>query len=381
MQIWDIKRGRVMGYRRNSRSLLLCFDPEKSMYLYEPEDSLKQPYTEEFPSMCSVPHDSWRIKDLYDHGSGAELVYMPTWTLPELQAVRNFVADRSPGKMPLSQDDISERFYKVGGIFSHIFGSDSGNIDAIEREQKNAIKNLSPRPFLYDAIDYEGQRGISPYLAQYRVSTEGPDAFRDGHIDLVSDAVYEAVKGRFSSFSTDDKISILRENDSSYNFMRSMCPDFFKFYGSLIANRLFHGVNWQKKSLNDSNFEGFNLKVTNVVRGKSPMVADMKSGVLYELSKDDHPAVGMMYKTQEGLIYGLLVTRPQDHTRSIKIKTTAVDKWLDAIGVTDAKEKVRIAVIPPHPLAEKFKAEYEGDGNGYPQLEVWKLPYDYRPSF
>ncbi len=109
------------------------------------------------------------------------------------------------------------------------------------------------------------------------------------------------------------------------------------------------------------------------------MFDDMESEVVYKSFKDNYPAIDMMYKTKEGLIYGLQVTRLLDLTRKIKI--SAVDQWLDGIGLKDNKEKVRIAVIPKPALAEKFKAEYEGDGNGYPQLEVWKLPFDYSQQF
>lgn len=45
---------------------------------------------------------------------------MPTRTLPELQAVGKFVADRSPEQMPLTEDDISERFHNLA-VFSGTF--------------------------------------------------------------------------------------------------------------------------------------------------------------------------------------------------------------------------------------------------------------------
>jgi hypothetical protein len=80
-----------------------------------------------------------------------------------------------------------------------------------------------------------------------------------------------------------------------------------------------------------------------------------------------------MYKTEEGLLYGLQVTR-QKATK--EIKTTAVDNWLTIVGLKDHKEKVRIAVIPKPNLAEEFNAN-----SGYPQLEVWKVPLDYCQQF
>jgi hypothetical protein len=97
MQLWDIKNGNVMDSVADPR-LLSCFDPNKSVYLYEPEGSLKGPHYAELsiPTMCSVSPDVRRYKEFSKNG--AVKFYIPTWTLPELQAVRKFIADRSPKK-------------------------------------------------------------------------------------------------------------------------------------------------------------------------------------------------------------------------------------------------------------------------------------------
>ena len=136
-----------------------------------------------------------------------------------------------------------------------------------------------------------------------------------------------------------------------------------------------------RKSFADSKFEGFSVKLNSIEEEESPKFASMKPMALYKLVKDDYPAIGMMYKTEEGLLYGLMVVSPHDGSKSVKIKTSAVDKWLDNIGFEDDREKVRIAVIPRPPLADEFDAEYEGDGTGYPLLELWKVPLDYGRSF
>ncbi len=111
------------------------------------------------------------------------------------------------------------------------------------------------------------------------------------------------------------------------------------------------------------------------------MFANMESGSLYKSFKETYPAVDMMYKTDEGLIYGLQVTRLTNRTR--KIKMSAVDEWLDTIGLKDNKENVRIVVISKPTLADDLKVEYEGVGNAnaYPQIEVWKVPKDYCQKF
>ena len=65
MEVWDIKGGKVMQYEGISRSLLQCFDPKKSIYLYEPGESNKGPLFAELsiPIMCSVSPDIRRYKE------------------------------------------------------------------------------------------------------------------------------------------------------------------------------------------------------------------------------------------------------------------------------------------------------------------------------
>ena len=100
---------------------------------------------------------------------------------------------------------------------------------------------------------------------------------------------------------------------------------------------------------------------------------------LYKPRKRNYPAVDMMYKTKDDLLYGLQVTRQEDLTRTIL--TSAVDKWLEDIGMKNKMKKGRIAVIPRSKNADKTKAKYDSDASGYPQLEVWKVPKDYGKHF
>jgi hypothetical protein len=166
-------------------------------------------------------------------------------------------------------------------------------------------------------------------------------------------------------------------------------------YEEVIASRLLQGVSWRSKNLSVSpknlsdtpesplnshrTFSGFDLHLTKLVEGEPPLFENMESEVLYKSFKENYPAVEMMYKTKGGMLYGLQVTRQQDLTR--KIKTSAVDQLLSAVGLKDRREKIRIAVIPKPGLVEKFNAVYVGEAEGYPQLELWSVPPDYSLRF
>lgn len=386
MQVWDIKRRQVLNCMNPSPLLLKCFDPTKSLYLYEPGESKKEPYFAELsmPIMCSVSPDENRYKEFKK--DGAMKVFMPTWALPELQAVGEFVCKRGPEYIGFSSEEISKRFAAVGGIFRHAFAPD---FDTVLEDQKEAIQNLDPTKFKLNKIDRNPPQ-VSHYVAQYVVTTEGDKAFQEANIDFVSDDVRKAAEAAFTAMDSNDKIWILRKNDECPSFMASACGAIFE---DVIAGQLVEEVHWETRNLTDSNFSRFNLKLTKIALGEPPNFAVMTPMVLYRPLSKTHPAVDMMYKTKEGLLYGLQVTRKDSTTRTIG--TTTVDKWLDSIKWRDSMEKVRIAVVPkpkladmkkkkpdlePH-LAERLKVVFEGDGEGYPPLEVWKVPPDYGRSF
>ena len=365
LEVWDLKQEQVLYcVNSNSYGVLSRFDPLKSIYLYEPEGSVYGPlyYGHWIPTVCTSPPEALTFKEFVKNG--AVEIYMPTWTLPELQAVRTFIADRSPERMPLTEVDIAERFHAFGGIFRHVFAP---NPDFIKEEQKRGIDEL----FLGDIEQGRQECSDHVYVAQYSVETQGSRSFEDAEIDFVSDGVREAVEARISALDLEEKVRLLRQNDYHGIFMLFLSQ---YIYEDVIALRLLQGVHWERKKYTDSDFSEFHLKLTKIVKGNPPVYADMEAGVLYKSFNNDYPAVEMMYKTEEGLVYGLHVTRSYA-TRVIKPHT--VDQWLDAIGLKDEKEKVRIAVIPEPSFATHLEAKYDGDMSGYPQLEVWKVPSNY----
>ena len=160
MEVWDLKQGKVMRCV-NSPDFLLSFDPKKSLYLYEPEGSDKGPFFGglAIPTMCSVSPDDSRYKEFQKNR--AVKVYMPTWTLNELQAAGKFLKDRSPEQICLSPKEISERFHAVGGIFRHVFAAEFNTVLAAQEE---AIHNLDPKKFLLNKIDQKLPQ-VSHYVA------------------------------------------------------------------------------------------------------------------------------------------------------------------------------------------------------------------------
>ena len=262
MEVWDLKRGEVLKYEGSSLGLLLCFDPRKTFYLYEPGTCFDEPHIEglEIPTLCSASPDIRRYKEFCK--SGAVKLYMRTWTLPELQAVRKFVFDRSPKQMPLSENDISERFEDFGGIFRHVFPP---NATAIKVDQRRAIQALDPKEFLMNDLD-RGLNGVSHFVAQYRVVTEGDNAFQEAYIDFVNDKIPIEVEAEFLNMSLSDKVGLLRQSDESPLFLSSMGRGIYDIYEAVIAGRLIQGVRWEKKNLTDTNFTAFDLELADLMK-------------------------------------------------------------------------------------------------------------------
>jgi hypothetical protein len=241
--VWDLKEKRVSSYFGNIFGLISCFDPYKSLYLYEPVGSLSGPYYDEhllIPTVCTVSPDIRRYKAFAKNG--AVKLYMPTWTLPELLAVGNFVADRHPEEMKLTEGDIKERYSHFGVILRHVFSSDA---DTIHNEQKRAIEVLDPKKFFLDELDRGRQQEVSHYVAQYEVKCDGDKAFRDVHIDLVSDHVREAAQNEFFKLDLNQKIRLLCKNDESPSFMASVWQ---AVYEEVILQQLVQGVCWEKRN-------------------------------------------------------------------------------------------------------------------------------------
>ena len=144
--------------------------------------------------MCSVSPDAKRYKEFQKNG--AVKLFMPPWTLPELQAVGEFVRKRNPNQMPLTPKDISERFHAVGGIFRHVFDP---HFKIVLVAQSEAISELDPKKFKLNKLDRDLPQ-VSHYVAQYIVTTEGDNAYQEANLDLVSDGVREAVAAQFPYF-------------------------------------------------------------------------------------------------------------------------------------------------------------------------------------
>lgn len=207
-QVWDIKKARVLNcLHMSGHSLLSSFDPDKSFYMFEPSASIREPYFYEFstPTMISASTDIRRFKEFQKHG-GVKL-YMPTWNLEELQAVRKYAQDHCPEKFSLTSKDVESRFKEFGGNFRHIFARD---ITYFRKDQDMAIAYLEIFPFYGNEEQRVIFLDVCELLAKYRVHIEGPDSFKKAGVELMSEQVEQKIRKRFSDSDANRKIEYLK---------------------------------------------------------------------------------------------------------------------------------------------------------------------------
>ena len=148
-------------------------------------------------------------------------------------------------------------------------------------EANESYSESCPQGFMNKEIGEE-RRELSHYVAQYRVDTEGDDAFREAHLDFASELIRKRVEARFFKLGLNDKILLLQQSDRSLSFMSSMSRGIYDIYEDVIAKLLRQGVRWEKKKLPNSKFANFTLKLTKMKRGELPKYEIMKEMVLYK---------------------------------------------------------------------------------------------------
>jgi hypothetical protein len=304
MTIYDVVNRRAERVEGNRGTLLDCFDPETSLYLMEPAESRIEPHFASLylPTLATVSPDSSRYKEFCKNSGKA--VYMPTFTLKELQAIGKYQLDE--GKVPqelkeeYSPEQITERFRRYGGIIRHVLPESIYYSKTCIENQKKAIKSCDAHALLVsqDLEDHDVSHFIMQYSVKW-VNTERP--FWDISLDFVSDDIASKMDEKICNSNLKDKMLALVRNDEVPTFMEKSSPE---LYEQVVAEHLTsrRGVNWlveavQRKA--DVNWTPFHLKLKELAKGKVPLFADMTPLVLYQPLKTNYPFFDFMYKTEE----------------------------------------------------------------------------------
>ena len=142
MTVYDIEN-RVAYKCGKNKSLLGCFDPKVTLYLYEPGELETGPYYfgHQLPILATMPpvfsHYEYFLKN------GAALRYMPIFTGDELLAAGNYLLEKGcvPEDMTelYSPHEIKKRYDKFGGIFSNILPTSVDKLTSVHEETRLAV--------------------------------------------------------------------------------------------------------------------------------------------------------------------------------------------------------------------------------------------------
>jgi len=233
---------------------------------------------------------------------------------------------------------------------------------------------------------------------QYVVNMEGDLPFQTYRLDFVSQAIVKALEEKVMQTSLYDRILALKRNDET-GFMATACG---AIYESVISDQLTSqsGVAWKKReviansaktgSVNDKWLD-FSLRLSQKVEGPPPRFESMQTNVLYVSLNPNFNCVDMMYKTEEGGLIGLQVTRQKPKKK--KLSWSALNQFLEAIDFPkDKAALLRFVLIPLPSNAEHATLELEdmpidsketcdSFRHVMDKYEVWKLPDDYNWAF
>lgn len=168
MTVYFLETGESHFIRDGDGSLLACFDPETSLYLYEPYQSRREPHIAglNIPTFATVSPDTSRYSQFSKNGG--LIYYMPVWELTDLITAGLYLKNK--GKVPVdlleyySEDSIRERFASKDYLI-YIAAQKKQELKRAIYEKISTIEDLQ-------------ESKVSSLIALYDVQTDGNFPFK-----------------------------------------------------------------------------------------------------------------------------------------------------------------------------------------------------------
>jgi len=373
------KKNQIYNVRENSYQYLLANNPpnftnynhEEDIYLYEPMELKNEPEFSSLPTLVTVSPDESRYKEFCKNG-GVKL-YLPNWTLEDLQTVGKHMSDIKcvPEGISYSSEAIQERYEDYGGIFRHVLPISLAQLESTAFSKNQAISEVNLNT-IFQIGNIENPQ-ISHFIVTYTdIPKSGEDAFRKRNLNIVNRRTLKKLTDLWKNVDLFQMIRTLIRNDET-GYMEIATH---KIYEEVISHQLIRGVSWQKRKVNDQQFTQFDLKLERIVDGKPPIFSEMKTLVLYYPTQQNFPAVEFFWKTPEDKFYAVQVTRAEKKVK--EVKASALDSMYEILKIPESTE-VTIALCPKPKLASSMNIQISDAHSKHSkiQLEVWKLPSDY----
>eukprot|EP01124_Arcella_intermedia_P029574 TRINITY_DN6291_c0_g1_i1.p1 TRINITY_DN6291_c0_g1~~TRINITY_DN6291_c0_g1_i1.p1 ORF type:complete len:571 (-),score=72.83 TRINITY_DN6291_c0_g1_i1:50-1762(-) len=383
MLVYFVKEREVHRINSTHMSIIECFAPKSSLYLFEPGKTKIEPHYEELsiPTLETVSPDIIRYKEFRKR---AMKLYIPVWSLDEIKSIGQVLRDNnrfSPGlTIDYYKDDkIEDRYKEFGGILRYVFPIAPEKLAEVRKERKEELEKANLQYILTLDGNIE-DKYISHLLVQYK---EVKEAFKDTISDFVNQNIVNELLKQISKVSIREKASILKKNDDCPSYMQDACS---KIYETLICDILQNKqYNWYKRDVlksskptedEEPNWEPLeDFSITKCIEGTVPTFKEMESNIAYYSLNTIFPAVDIVVKHKDKLVC-IQVTRQQ--SKGKVIEKSALEKFLKIVGVKEEEvDKIRLVLCPRPGNANVAKIVFHGFNKAVLDYEVWRLPTYY----
>jgi hypothetical protein len=410
MEVWFLEQQvvHIVKAKNVDISVLNCFDPETTMYFFEPGETTGiEPYgrVNAFSTLETVSPDLSRYKEFRKIATRA---YMPVFTKDELLAMGRDMRGRPdfPKKKLdklYTDQGINDRFDVFNGIIRHVLPKSQNDVETSHKEREKAIQTVDAISFLYGDIE-DGK--VSHYLAVYEVDKKenGDYDFTSHTLKSVAPDVKTTLEKKIKQISLVEKINVME------HFVAGGTNKFDSValvYESLIADHLASdgGVEWEQRSVSiaaDPSAKA--IKATkkappqsapeashpatvklNVKLVKSedtvPLFAEMKPNVLYRSLNKSFPFCDMLYLKNSGSdatkkkLVCVQVSIEGKGKRNVDLGVFS--KFCERLGWGPTPTPEQLAIIeyvycPLPSLADKASVIFD-EGVGISEYSVWHV--------
>ena len=275
-----------------SSGVLDCFDPETTLYFFEPGGSRVEPMWDcsRMSIFTTCAPDEVRYKQFFKNGG--EKLYMPLFTLSELQTIGKHMREQpdfpSELKNLYSDEGISTSYNEYGGIIRHVLPTSLKYVEMIKRESQDAFNGADWRSYI--RCPSLENLAISPFVINYVIS---PLTFKFESYKLVNDAMKKRAENYFINLPRADQIYLMMNSNKDIikPVMRLVYEE--EFSSSLIRGVKWNLVNTSNKQNHDRAY--FSPILKEFVK-EEVKFEDMKLGVLYKPLDTKFPFCDYYYK-------------------------------------------------------------------------------------
>jgi len=360
----------------SSLELVSHLDPETSVYLFEPGNSVIEPeydvnYDIRLFSTCS-PNEV-RYKEFCKNG--AMKVYMPCWTLKELKSVGSHIAEgNSDLKDLMHPQAIEKRYKRFGGIIRYVIPTSEGFLNTVKAKQNSVLKVTTAvdafAPYANIEKSDDQKKNISHFILTYDV--EYGDKYKKGmkyeeFTGFRMKIASEYVKNSLAVDITEqDLLVAIKSLQGMLKYGHTQDPLLFEtvVYNSIIKCQhykwqVFDQEEWIDHDWGLNKKKNVNIHIKNgefVEDGKKMCVENLKPGILYRPALKNFPVADMFFVKEKDVdkkekeVFAIQVTFSSTHT----IKKTAYEAFYKGLQLDPKTDAVTFYIVSSSTNAESY---------------------------